>query len=251
MASKNPYSPSRPAAARRRRLAVLAAGSSIDRQRRRVRRHDELVAQAALQSQPGDAEGLVLVGAVAIDEVVGRLRDAPRHAAGGGVVHLPADRQAARLVEQRVRVAPHHQQRHQVLEERRAPRQQHGRAAHARDRASEMEPVHLGHVALGDREEAGQPRLGREQVVVRRVEAAGAPPRPAGGSRSRTAAASGRTGSRSSCASNERRGARREVRARCRAGRPPASPARRRGCRCPRSRRRRAAAAPACACRTS
>ena len=49
-----------------------------------------------------------------------------------------------------------------------------GGAAHARDRASEMEPVHLRHVALGDRDEAGQARFRREQIVVRRIEPAGA-----------------------------------------------------------------------------
>ena len=88
------------------------------------------------------------------------------------VVHLPPDHQAARLVEQRVRVGPHDQQRHQVLEQRRAPRQQHGRAADAGDRSSEVEPVRLRHVALGDGEEAGEPRLGGEQVVERRIEPA-------------------------------------------------------------------------------
>ena len=34
-----------------------------------------------------------------------------------------------------------------------------------------MEPVGLGHVALGDGEKAGQPRFGGEQVVVRRIAA--------------------------------------------------------------------------------
>ncbi len=46
-----------------------------------VRRHDDFVAEAALQAEAGDAEGLVLIRAVPVDEVVGRLRDAPRHAA--------------------------------------------------------------------------------------------------------------------------------------------------------------------------
>ena len=50
-----------------------------------------------------------------------------------------------------------------------------------------------GDVALGDREEARQPGLRGEQVVVARVERAVARP----GSRSRRACASGRTGSRS------------------------------------------------------
>ena len=35
-----------------------------------------------------------------------------------------------------------------------------------------MEPVGFGDVALGDREKAGQPRFGGQQVVVRRIAAA-------------------------------------------------------------------------------
>ena len=64
------------------------------------------------------------------------------------------------------------QQRHQVFEQRGAPREQHGSAADAGDRSSEVEPVHLRHVALGDREEARQARFRRQQVVVRRIEPA-------------------------------------------------------------------------------
>ena len=59
----------------------------------------------ALQAEPGDAERLVLIVAVAIDEVVRRLRNPPGHAVRGGVVHLAANDQPARFVEQRVRVA--------------------------------------------------------------------------------------------------------------------------------------------------
>ena len=50
------------------------------RERGGVRRDDQLVAQAALQTQSGNAERLVLIGAVPIDGAVGRLGDAPRHA---------------------------------------------------------------------------------------------------------------------------------------------------------------------------
>ena len=57
----------------------------------------------------------------------------PRRPARRGVLHLPADDHAARFVEERVRVAAHDEQRHQVLEQRGAPRQQHGRAVDARD----------------------------------------------------------------------------------------------------------------------
>ena len=38
--------------------------------------------------------------------------------------------------------------------------------ADAADRTAEMQPVLVGHVALGDGDEAREPRLRREQVVV-------------------------------------------------------------------------------------
>ena len=162
-----------------------------------VRRDDQLVAEAAGQAEPGHAEGLVLVGAVAIDGAVGRFRDAPRHAQAPPVLDLPLDGQPARLVEQGVGVAPHQQQRHQVLERRRAPRQQHRRAVMAGEQAAEAEPVALRHVALGDGEEAGEAGFRGQQVVVPTDRAGPGPRRPAAGSRWRTAAAAGRRGSRS------------------------------------------------------
>ena len=43
----------------------------------------------------------------------------------------------------------------------------------AGERPAELEPVLARHVAAGDGQEAGQARLGGEQVVVGRVEPAG------------------------------------------------------------------------------
>ena len=248
---------------------ILRAARRIDhhRERRRVRRDDQLVAEAALQAEAGHAEGLVLIVAGAIDREVRRLRDAPRRAARHAVVDLPPHRHAARLVEQRLRKVPHQQQRHQVLEHRRAPRQQHRRAAHAGDQAAEVEPVLLGHVALGDRDEAGQPRFGREQVVERRIEPRAAEligeavadreelPLPvveeaemhfvevgggAIGERSIIAPPAARPASSSACAVGQ-----------LAAAPPTASAARRRSCRCRPSTRTSAAAASGSACRTS
>ena len=78
---------------------------------------------------------------------------------------------AVRFIEQRARVVAHHQQRHQVLEHRRAPRQQCTARRRRRQRPPELEPVLLRHLARGDGDEAGQPRLGRQHVVVGAVEA--------------------------------------------------------------------------------
>ena len=140
-------------------------------QRRRVGRHDELVRESALEPQAGHAKRLVLVVAEPVDEVVGRLRDAPGHVAIAGVFDLALHRHAARSIEQRPRIRPHHEERHQVLEHRRAPGNERRNTVDADDESAEVEPVALRHVALGDGEEARQARLGGEQVVVGAVEA--------------------------------------------------------------------------------
>ena len=146
-----------------------------------------------LQPEAGHAEVRVLVGELEIARVVGRLRDAPRHAALGAVRDLPAHDEPAGLLEQAAGRRAHHQRRHQVLEHRSRPRDERRAARHRRQRAAEAEPVRDRHVALGDRDEARQARLRGEQVVAAGVEAC----RRRRGSRSRTACASGRRGSRS------------------------------------------------------
>jgi hypothetical protein len=106
---------------------IARAARRIDEhgERRRVRRDDDLVAKAALEAESGHAKRLVLIVAVAIDGRVGAFGNAPWHSSRRGVVHLPAHHHPARFVEQRVGEAAHHEQRHQVLEHRGAPRQQH------------------------------------------------------------------------------------------------------------------------------
>ncbi len=142
-------------------------------QRRRIGRHDELVGEPALQSQARNAELLVLIVAETVGQVVGRLGDAPRHMALAAVANLLADGHAAALIEERAGVGPHQQQWHEVLEHRRAPRDERRSSSHADDQPSEVEPVALRHVALGDGEEARQARLRGQQVVEGEVGAAG------------------------------------------------------------------------------
>ena len=62
--SKKPYSPNSPASASRRRFVGAARRIDHHGERRGVRRDDQLVAQAALQPEPGHAERLVLIVAV-------------------------------------------------------------------------------------------------------------------------------------------------------------------------------------------
>ncbi len=159
-------------AARRRRFRTDALGIEHGRERGGVGGDHQLVAQAALQAQAGDAEGLVLVVVVPVHEVVGGLRDAPGHAAIRRVLDLAPHGHPAGLVEERLRIALHEEERHQVLEQGGAPRQQRGRPVHARDEPSEVEPVRLGQLALGDADEAREPRLRGQEVVVGGVQTA-------------------------------------------------------------------------------
>ena len=66
----------------------------------------------------------------------------------------------------------HDERGHQVLEHRSRPGDQRGAASDRRDGAPEPEPVARGDIALGDRHEAREARLRREQVVAARVEIA-------------------------------------------------------------------------------
>ena len=187
----------RPARASRSRLLGRGAGIDQTRQRRGVGRDDEVVGQPALESEARHAERLVLVGAGAIGEARTRIRRCPTaRRAGAAVFDLPPDARAAALIEQRAGKAAHQQQRHQVLEHRAAPRHQRRAAVDVRHEASEMEPVVLRHVAFGDGDEAGQPRLRRQQVVERAVERVPGRPRRRAGIRSRRCAGGGRRGSR-------------------------------------------------------
>ena len=144
-------------------------GRHHQRERRGVGRDDEILRESALQPEAGHAEGAVLVVEARVDRVVAGFRDAPGHAALLPVGDLPLHRRATGLVEQRVVVRRHHQQRHQVLEHRAAPRQEHRSPPGGREQAPEREPVLLRQLSLRDRHEAREPRFRGEQVVVARI----------------------------------------------------------------------------------
>ncbi len=142
-------------------------------QHRRVRGDHQFVRQPPLQTQSRHAERLVLVVAPAVDVVEGRLRDPPGDAPRVRVVDLHAHHVPVRLIQERPGIRPGEQERHEVFEHRRAPRHERGPAADADEGAPQMEPVLLRHVALRNRDEAGEPRFRREQVVERRVKSTG------------------------------------------------------------------------------
>ena len=171
--------PERPPESLRRQASQIACGLDRleeSRQGGRVGSHDEVVGQTALQPEPRDAELLVLVVAEPVGQIVGGLGDSPRHLPVSAVPDLLADRHPATLVEQSPGVRPHQEERHQVLEHRRAPRDERRDSGDADDEPSEMEPMALRDVALGDGEEAPEPCLRGQQVVVGHVRS----PRPVG-----------------------------------------------------------------------
>jgi len=93
-----------------------------------------------------------------------RTLKAPRNTQLIAIGDLSLDRSAARLLEQASVRRAHHQRRHEVFENGPRPGDERGASADRRDGASEAEPMACRDVVLGDREEAGQARLGGEQV---------------------------------------------------------------------------------------
>ena len=149
----------------RRRLRIDHA-----RERGRIRRDDDVFAEPALQPEAGHAEVRILVGELQVAGVVGGFRNAPGDPERGPVFDLPPHDQPARPLDQAAGRRAHHERRHQIFEHRARPGDQRGAVRDRRDGAAEPEPVAGRNVALGDRHEARQPRLGGEQIVAARVE---------------------------------------------------------------------------------
>ncbi len=143
-------------------------------ERRRVGGDDEVAAEPAFERQVGHAERAVLVGLGRIPEVVGAFARPPGHAPLHAVRDVPPHGGIVGAVENGERERPHDQHRHQVLEHAAAPRHERRSARGVGQRAAEPEPVIDGDVVLGDRDEAGETRLGGEQVVIRSVPRMGA-----------------------------------------------------------------------------
>ena len=102
--------------------------------------------------------------------VVAALGNAPGHAALLAILDLAFHRSLGRLVEQGTFVVRHHQVRHQVLEHRAAPRQQHRRSPRGSKQATEREPSLLRQLALCDGHETAEASFRRQQVVEARVQ---------------------------------------------------------------------------------
>ena len=154
------------------RLEIAQRGVRLNHggERRRIGCDHHIVAQPALEPEAGHAEVRILVGQLQIAGVVGGLGDAPRRPELKTIVDLPRDDAAFGALEQAAGGRAHDQRGHQILEHRSRPRDQHRPAPNRGHGMAEAEPVAGRHVALGDREIAGQPSLRREQIVAIGVE---------------------------------------------------------------------------------
>ncbi len=163
------------AAARLRRLETAQVGGGAVRrdlggERGGVGRDHQLVDRRAAQGERGNALRRVLVGEGVVAAGVGRFGDAPGHVMPSGEGDLLRHRRPRRRMEDAAVRLVEHQRRHQVLEHRSRPGAQAGEVAAGEQRPAERGPVGGGHVALGDRPQAGGARLGGEQVVEAGVE---------------------------------------------------------------------------------
>ena len=139
-------------------------------QRGRVRGHHEVLAEAPLESEARHAEARVLVGPLEVARVERRFRDAPGHAALGRVAHLPRHDEPVGLAEQAragARITSAGIRYSNIEPDQETSAEPRPTGVSARPRRNQCSG---GDVALGDGEEARQARLGRQQVVVARVE---------------------------------------------------------------------------------
>ena len=141
-------------------------GRHHQRKHRGIWRDDQILGQSALESQARHAEGAVLVIEVPVDRVVAGFRHAPGNAALASILDLSGYCRLAGLVEQRVIVGRHHQEGHQVLEHRAAPRQEYRFPTGADEQSPQGEPALLRQFPLCNCHETAQSRFGGQQVVV-------------------------------------------------------------------------------------
>ena len=131
-----------------------------------IGRHHTFVGWCAAQGQARHALRRVLVGQRAVGGGVGRFADAPGQVVLARVVALFLHRHVAGCAERTAGRFIQHQGGHQVLEHRARPRTQAHFARRGHEGPAQRGPVGRGHIAFGDGPQAGQARLGGQQVVV-------------------------------------------------------------------------------------
>ena len=128
-------------------------------------------ARPRFSPMPGHAERAVLIVRPGVLHVVRGFRNTPRHAERLGVLDVPAHHRFVGLVQQRARIRAHDEQRHQILEHRRAPRDERAVLSDRGHQPAKLEPVFLRDMTHRDGDEAREPRLGCQRVVEGRVAA--------------------------------------------------------------------------------
>ena len=141
-------------------------GGYHQRQRRGIGRNHQVLGEPAFEPQAGYTKGAVLVVEMHIDGIVATFRNAPRHIANFSILDLPGHSRLTGLVEQRVFVRRHHQERHQVFEHRATPRKQDRFSTGGREQTSQGEPALLRQLPLRNRYETGKPRFRSQEIVV-------------------------------------------------------------------------------------
>ncbi len=143
------------------RLRVQAEG-----QQRSVGRDHQILSQSPLPPQARDTEAPVLVVHRRIEAIVGRFGDPPGHAGLARVGPLSLDNGFVALRQEGVRIPPHEEIGHEVLEHTAVPGEQGVVPVDAGEGPAQVQPMALRHLAPGDGDETRRPGLGGEQIVV-------------------------------------------------------------------------------------
>ena len=143
-----------------------SAGLRAECKRRRIGRDDQIFGQPAPDAQTGNTECAVLIVVGGIRDPEGGFRDTPRHTALRRIRTLIVDGRYLALTQQCVAVAGKKDRRHQVFEHRSVPRQDGWLTLQTGDRAAEGVPVFDRNVVFRNGKETGEPRLGRQKVIV-------------------------------------------------------------------------------------
>ena len=155
-------------------LQVVQRTARIDHQREttRIGRDHEIVFQSAFQPQSWNAKRVILIGFRDVECGISGFGNAPRNATFAPIFDLAFNRDATRMIEQRVRVHFRQKRRHQVLEHGAAPTQNGGTTAPTvrAENAAQLQPMFGGHIAIGNRRERRQTAFAGDQVIIRFIE---------------------------------------------------------------------------------
>ena len=140
-------------------IQACLLGRHHQRERRSIGRNYQVLGKPSFEPQAGHAERPVLIVEMNIDCIVAAFRNTPGRPGFSPILDLAGHGRLTGLVEQRVFVCRHHQERHKVFEHRPAPRKQNRLSAGGGEQTSQGEPAVLGQLSLSNRHETGKPRF--------------------------------------------------------------------------------------------